>query len=155
MTVTTSPPLDLPEIRAVSEIARADLIFYGVDHSGPSYQALVFINNRNASAGTERTPDNGFAGVFSVFGHNGCYGDQGHCLPDARFTDEFDVRGPHPLRPLTVTLIATAAVRRAMLDPDVHQIVVTVVAVVPEDEFPKASAAPLAYEYVRLLTYED
>ncbi len=155
MTVFTSAPLDLPAIRDVDEVARADLVFYGVDHSGPSYQALVFINNRGASADTERTVDNGFAGAFSVFGHNGCYGDEGHCLPGARFTDVFDVRGPHPLRPLTVTVIATEAVRHALLDPDVREIVVTTVAVVPEDGFPKASASPLAYEYVRLLTYED
>lgn len=155
MTVRTSEPLDLPEIREVDEIGRADLIFYGVDHSGPSFQALVFINNPDASAETERTLDNGFAGAFSVFGHNGCYGDKGHCLPDARFTDEFDVRAPHPLRPLTVTVIATDAVRQSLLDPDVRQIVVTTVAVVPEDEFPKASSSPLRYEYVRLLTYED
>jgi tyrosinase len=155
MTVTTSRPLDLPDIREVDEIARADLVFYGVDHSGPSFQALVFINNGDASAETERTLDNGFAGAFSVFGHNGCYGDRGHCLPDARFTDEFDMRAPHPLRPLTVTVIATEAVRGAMLDPAVRQIVVTTIAVVPDDEFPKASASPLTYEYVRLLTYEN
>ena len=154
MTVTTSAPLDLPEIRDVDDLARADLVFYGVDHSGPSYQALVFINNRAASADTERTLDNGFAGVFSIFGHNGCYGDTGHCLPGARFTDEFDVRGPHPLRPLTVTVIATEAVRRVLLDPDVDQIVVTTVAVVPEDEFPKVRPEPGRFDYVRLLTYE-
>lgn len=154
MNVVTSAPLELPEITAADEITRADLVFYGVDHSGPSYEALVFINNREASGSTERTLDNGFAGTFSVFGHNGCYGDEGHCLPDTRFTDEFDVRAPHPLRPLTVTVIVTDAVRRALIDPNVKQIIVTTVAVVPEDDFPKAGGAPLTYEYVRLLTYE-
>jgi hypothetical protein len=88
------------------------------------------------------------------FGHNGCFGDEGHCRPDQRVTDEFDVRAPHPLRPLTMTVIATEAVRRALVAPDVHELTVTVVAVVPGDDFPKSSQEPLRFDYVRLLTYE-
>jgi len=153
MTAFTSAPLELPELEDVEELSRADLVFYGVDHSGPSYEALVFVNNAQADAATERALDSGYAGSFTVFGHNGCFGDAGHCLPDQRYRDEFDLRAPHPLRPLTMTLIATAAVRRALVEP-VREITVTVVAVVPDDGYPKAAGEPLRFDYVRLLTYE-
>jgi hypothetical protein len=154
MNTVTSEPLELPEIGDVDEISRADLVFYGVDHSGPSYEARVYLNNARANAETERVLDNGYAGSFSVFGHNGCFGDDGHCLPDQRHTDEFDLRAPHPLRPLTMTVIATEAIRRALLSPDIREVSVTVVAVVPGDDFPKSSQEPLRFDYVRLLTYE-
>ena len=35
MTTITSEPLELPELEDVEELSRADLVFYGVDHSGP------------------------------------------------------------------------------------------------------------------------
>jgi hypothetical protein len=154
MKTFTSEPLELPAIDDANEVSRADLVFYGVDHSGPSFEARVFLNNATADADTERTLENGYAGSFSVFGHNGCFGDDGHCLPDQRHTDEFDLRAPHPLRPLTMTVIASDAIRRALIDSDISEIVVTVVAVVPEDGFPKSSQDPLRFDYVRLLTYE-
>jgi hypothetical protein len=53
-----------------------------------------------------------------------------------------------------MTVIATEAVRRALVAPDVHELTVTVVAVVPGDDFPKSSQEPLRFDYVRLLTYE-
>ena len=155
MNVITSAPLELPEVDDIAELSRADLVFYGVDHSGPSYEGRVFLNNAGADATTARDPEQGYAGSFMVFGHNGCYGDEGHCLPDQRTTDEFDLRAPHPLTPLTITTIATEAVRRAVEDPDVREIAVTVVAVLPKDDLPRSSEQPLSYEYVRLLTYES
>jgi hypothetical protein len=155
VTTITSDPLELPELEDVEELSRADLVFYGVDHSGPSYEARVFVNNPNADAATERLLEHGYAGSFSVFGHNGCFGDAGHCLPDQRTRDEFDVRAPHPLRPLTMTVIATEAIRRALVDPAAQAVTVTVVVVVPDDGFPKTGEPAAHFEYVRLLTYES
>ena len=151
---TTSPPLELPELEDAKELSRADLVFYGVDHSGPSYEARIFINNASADADTERVAEQGYAGSFSVFGHNGCFGAEGHCLPDQRYSDEFDRRAPHPLRALTKTVIATDAVRRALVEPAVQQVTVTVVAVTPDDGFPKVGETG-RFDYVRLLTYES
>jgi hypothetical protein len=37
---------------------RADLVFDGVDHSGPSFEARIFINNPKADATTELTSQN-------------------------------------------------------------------------------------------------
>jgi hypothetical protein len=154
MSSITTAPLDLPDVKDVEELSRADLVFYGVDHSGPSYEARVFVNNPEADAATARVLDQGYAGSFSVFGHNGCFGDAGHCLPDQRTRDEFDLRAPHPLQPLTMTVIATEAIRRALVDPETATATVTVVAVVPEDDFPKSAEPPERFDYVRLLTYE-
>jgi hypothetical protein len=155
MNIVTSAPLELPELEPGEDISRADLVFYGVDHAGPSYEGHIFLNNKGADADTERSPQEGYAGSFAVFGHNGCFGDEGHCLPGQRYVDEFDVRAPHPLRPLTMTVIATDAVRSALADPSVRAITVTVVAIVPQDDYPKSSQEPLKFDYVRLLTYED
>jgi hypothetical protein len=83
-----SKPLDVPADR--EEITRADLIFYGVDHSGPSYEARIFLDSPHAHADTPRDIEQGYAGSFAVFGHGGCYGDEGPCAPADRFTDEFD-----------------------------------------------------------------
>jgi hypothetical protein len=146
--------LELPAPDELDELARADLVFYGVDHSGPSYEGRVFLGNPSATAETPRDAEHGYAGSFTVFGHAGCYGDEGHCLPDQRFTDAFDRRPPHPLRPFTKTVIATDAVRRAIGDPDVDAVLVVVVAVMPEDELTAGHDEPLRYDSVRLLTYE-
>jgi hypothetical protein len=154
MNVITSDPLELPELDDLEELTRADLVFYGVDHSGPTYEGRVFLNNADADADTPTEPDHGYAGSFMVFGHNGCFGDEGHCLPDQRHVDEFDLRAPHPLRPITKTVIATDAVSRTLADPEVSEVRVTVVAVLPQDDLPRSTEEPLRFDYVRLLTYE-
>jgi hypothetical protein len=146
--------LELPGADELDELSRADLVFYGVDHSGPSYEGRVFLGNPAAAADTPQDVEHGYAGSFTVFGHAGCFGDEGHCLPDQRFTDAFDVRLPHPLAPLTRTVIATAAVRRAIADPEITEVLVVVVAVMPEDELTAGYDEPLRYDSVRLLTYE-
>jgi hypothetical protein len=147
--------LELPAPDALDELTRADLVFYGVDHSGPSYEGRVFLGNPGAGPDTPRDAEHGYAGAFTVFGHAGCFGDEGHCLPDQRYTDAFDRRLPHPLRPLTRTVIATEAVRRAIEDPGLTEVLVVVVAVMPEDELTAGHDEPLRYDSVRLLTYED
>src|SRR5215217_7560486 len=58
---------------------RADLVFSGVDHSETSYEVRVFLNNPTADASTPRGAEHGYAGRFVVFGHGGCFGDEGHC----------------------------------------------------------------------------
>src|SRR5262249_33443730 len=54
------PPL------APDEFSRADLEFRGVDHSGPSFEARVYLNNADAGAETPLTEDTGYAGSFWV-----------------------------------------------------------------------------------------
>jgi len=91
---------------------RADLIFDGVDHSGATFEARVFLNNESASAKTPTTVQNGYAGSFHIFGHGGCFGDDvGHC--EVRGVPrQYDPRPAHPLTPARKVLIATEALRR-------------------------------------------
>jgi hypothetical protein len=143
-----SEPLALPEDR--EEVARADLIFYGVDHSGPTYEARVFLDNPRATEKTSLTAEEGYAGSFTVFGHGGCFGSEGHCAPRDRFTDEFDRRPPHPLTPQTVSVTVTEALARIEAD----RVKVHLVAVVPEGMAKLSGISDVTpCERVRLATY--
>lgn len=146
MRTYTSPPLELP----ADALDRADLIFYEVDHSGPSYTARIFLDNPAADVTTATEKEQGYAGCFTIFGHAGCVGtDDDHCNPLARSVDEFDWRPPHPLLPQTKTVTITDALRR--LGP-VTTVTVTVVAVEPGESVAESSDA-LAFASVRLAAY--
>jgi hypothetical protein len=145
-----SEPISLAESEEEdARFERADLIFYGVDHSGPSYEARIFLNNPAADLDTPRDSEHGYAGSFTVFGHFGCYGDEGHCDTEQRETDEFDLRPVHPLTPQTKTVVITDALRRV----GTSQVQVTVVPVTAGDEGPIV-ADTLRFDRVRLLTYD-
>lgn len=148
-TITT----DALEVVGVDEEEReysyAELVFYGVDHSGDSYEARVFLENSEASIDTPRDIEAGYAGSFSVFGHGGCYGEEGHCDVDRMYRDEFDLRPPHPLTPLTKTADITTALRKL----GKREVRVTVVAADHEGEEGRPTDA-LKFERVRLLLYE-
>jgi hypothetical protein len=144
-----SQPLDLAVDR--EDITRADLVFYGVDHSGPSYEARIFLDNPRAGADTRRDIEKGYAGSFTVFGHGGCYGDAGHCAPEDRTSDEFDLRPPHPLATHTRTVTVTDALKRTTGE----QVTVNVVAVPLESKVAPATTEIPAYERIRLLAYQD
>lgn len=144
----TSPPLTVPT--AVRDtLYRADLIFTGIDHSGASYEARVFFDNADAGLDTPRDADSGYAGSFTVFGHSACVGDDGHCDPQWRYTDAFDLRGRHPLVPITKVVIVTDAVRRLTAG----EVAVTVVVAVPGPDHAETADA-LFFDRVRLTTYD-
>jgi hypothetical protein len=132
------------------DFRRADLEFAGLDHSGPSFEGRVFVNNAEADATTARTADAGYAGTFHVFGHGGCLGEPGHCEVSPRRL--YDPRPAHPLTPGRKVVIATEAVRRAVADGG--PLTVTVVPVV-RSVTPKAPAREdvLRFGAVRVVTY--
>ncbi|HVY96178.1 MAG TPA: hypothetical protein VHA54_04380 [Solirubrobacterales bacterium] len=140
----TSAPIELPP--ADRPFARADLIFYGLDHSGASFEARVFMDPR----GVGRDADSGhraYVGAFFIFGHGGCFGDVGHCdLPRER--DPFDLRPAHQLEPALRVLTVTDAVR-GLLERGVEAAKVTVTAHTEG----RAPDDVLAFETVRLATY--
>ncbi|MGH9719643.1 MAG: hypothetical protein ACRD8O_05485 [Bryobacteraceae bacterium] len=106
-----SPPISTQYLD--NDFARADLVFEGVDHSGVSFEARVFLNNKTATEGTPTRADSGYAGSFHIFGHGGCFGDVGHC--DVRgLPRPYDPRPAHPLSPARKVVIATDAIRKAM-----------------------------------------
>ena len=111
---------------------RADLVFYGVDHSGPSFEARVYLNKPDADITTDRG-DPAYAGSFTIFGHAGCAGDEGHCAITRRAALTCSTAGRRtasPRRPWTV--IVTDSLRR-VTEPE---LVVTVVGVRPGAEGP-------------------
>ena len=141
-----SEPIDNPAA-GDHPFQRADLVFYGVDHSGPSFEARVYLNLPDADISTEHDHP-AYAGSFTIFGHGGCAGDAGHCDVPTEPRDPFDRRGPHGLTPQTRTVIVTDAVKR-VLEPT---LVVTVVPVRPGADGPQATDA-LEFDSFRLLTY--
>jgi tyrosinase len=140
----TSDPIELPP--AARPFDRADLIFYGIDHSAASFEARVFMDPRGVSHGADST-HRAYVGSFFIFGHNGCFGDVGHCdIPSER--DPFDLRPAHQLEPALRVLTVTDAVR-GLLERDLDAAKVTVTA----HTAGKASDDVLAFETVRLATY--
>ena len=144
-------PLRLSEAEGggPGDYSRADLIFYGVDHSGPSYEARIFLNNPDADVDTPREVKDGYAGSFTIFGHDGCAGAEGHCDTGAREVDEFDLRAPHPLTPWTKAVEITEAFNHLEGETE---FVITVVAVVPGERGAELTDA-LSFDRVRLALY--
>lgn len=101
--VSETKKLDITKLE--NEFYRADLILHGLDHSGPSYQGKVFLNNPNANHETPNDPIQGYVGSFFIFGHGGCLGNIGHCdalRPSTRFN-----MIPNQLLPETISLKIT------------------------------------------------
>lgn len=141
-----SKKIPVPPI--ASDAFGGQLIFYGVSRRGRSYRAHVFVNAPRAKLGTPLEPARGYAGSYTVFGHGGCVGDEGHCdVPAAQ--DETDIRDPSGLTRLTMTVDLS----RAALDRiDGGTFTVTVVPVAPNPRGPVE--VDLDFEAFRLATYE-
>lgn len=140
----TTAPLELPPAEA--PFARADLVFYGLDHSGVSFEARVFMDQRGVG-GDADSGHRAYVGSFFILGHGGCFGDVGHCdIPSQR--DPFDLRPAHQLEPAVRVLTVTEPLR-ALLERGVEAAKVTVTAHTEG----RASNDVLAFETVRLATY--
>ena len=132
---------------------RADLVFSGLDHSGPSYEVRIFFNRPDATADTSRTSDEGYVRSFYMFGHGGCAGQPGHCdVPESR--RPFDVRPEHQLTPATRWVTVTDAARRALAAG--RELTVTAVPVVTSGTRakPDEDADVMGLQSVSLVTYD-
>jgi hypothetical protein len=121
--IYVSEKLKLDITKLEDAFYRADLIIHGLDHSGPSYEGRVFINNPNAKYDTPDDAAQGYAGSFFVFGHGGCLGDEGHCdinRPSARFN-----MIPNPLVPDKISLIVTEKIKE--LGKTTDEFIITIV----------------------------
>jgi tyrosinase len=148
----SDPPLPLSPTVAAGEFSNAQLLFYDVDHSGSSFEALVFLNAPDAGVETPLEEESGFAGSFVIFGHGGCAGDAGHCdVPEAP-KEPFDNRPLHPLTPQTKMVDVTAALKRAT-GGEGDRLTVTVLPVVPGDERPEL-ADLLHFSAMRLVAFD-
>lgn len=104
---------------------RIDLEIYGIDHFRPSYTGLIFINDSRVDAKTAMEDRPGFAGRFSVFAHEICYGDEGHC--SIRQPRRFDTRRSSPLTKAFKRITVTESIRRALADSDTLMITLIVI----------------------------
>lgn len=126
---------------------RVDLAFYDVDHSSATYEARIFIGAPRGLARDVGADHPAYAGSFFVFGHDRCYGEEGHCeVPEGR--DPFDLRLPHHLEPEAEIVTVTDAVRR-LAEGGKRKAPVDVLARGPDGAPVKA----LAFDRLRLLTY--
>ena len=125
-TSQTISTADMP----IEDVSRVDIEFEQVDHSGASFEGRVFINNPEADENTEPSPENGYANSFFIFGHGGCFGNEGHCEvgTEPRPYDTHDPRRSHPLLPVKMSVEATEAVRQTVSEGG--NITVTVVPVI-------------------------
>jgi len=150
-----SEPILTPEPQQATIFARADLVFYGVDHSGASFRARVFVDNPEATAETPED-DPTSIGAFHIFGHGGCFGDEGHCDVPSGPQDSFDLRPPHRLLPHTKTVEVTDFLRERLQRGDSGPLTVTVIAVARGWSSDQEGAAEglLEFERLALVTYD-
>ncbi len=92
-----SDPFNLPLQGQEIQSSRVDLEFHGVDHSGSSFAAHVFVNNAEANETTLREASEGYVGSLYVFGHGRCFGGVGHCEVPQGPRGPYDRRPPHKL----------------------------------------------------------
>jgi hypothetical protein len=144
-------PIPLSPAIASGEFSSAQLVFYDVDHSGPSFEAVVFLNKADVGVKTPLDAEAGFAGSFVIFGHGGCVGDEGHCDVPEGPKDPFDSRSLHPLTPQTKTVDITQTLKRVYGDEDGLR--VSVLAVMPGDEAPELRDV-LFFSAMRLLAFD-
>jgi tyrosinase len=152
--LTTSLTVSTPE--ETEPFRRADIVFSGVDHSGSSFEARVFLNRDDADETTPTDAEHGFAGSFHVFGHGRCFGDAGHCDVPPGPVSVFDRRLQHQLTPTTKILIATDAIRRAISEPGTSAVKLKVVPIVRPSPAARAEDAEdvLHVEDIAIVTYD-
>jgi len=145
----TSPAISSDDLG--SDYSRADIEFDGLDHSGSTYEGRVFVNRPDAGPDTEPVLENGYAGSYYIFGHGGCYGDQGHC--DVVPRSPYDPRPPHGLWPTRKVVIATDAIRQAAAAGPVFTITVVPVLLSTTEIVPEDEAIP-QFQGVSVTTYQ-
>ena len=110
-------------------IPQVELRFHKVKHPKTSFEIRVFLNQPDANAGTPTENNPHYAGSMYVFGHGECGGDAGHCEPPVAERGVFDLRPPHHLTPMELTLDASDAVSQIAKSGSTADITVTLVAV--------------------------
>lgn len=139
--VSTAIPLNLGSKK--DGFDRADIEIYGIDQSGASFEGRVFLNNPEANLATPLSPENGYAGSFHVYGYGIWPADVTARL--AKPAASQAIRAP-----ITKTLIATEAVRRAAAKGNEAR--VTVVPVFPGNP-PRDAGDAFKLEGVRIIVH--
>ena len=123
---------------------RADVEIFGIDQSGASFEGRVFLNNPEATLKTPLTAEQGYAGSFHVYGY-------GIWPADAAADSAAKPSASEAIRaPITKTVIATEAVRRAVAKGKEAR--VTVVPVFPGNP-PRDAGDAFKLEGVRIIVH--
>ena len=144
---------------AANSFSRADLIFDGVDHSDMSYEVRVFLNNPKANAKIPRSPENGYAGKFVVFGHGGCSGQEGHCAiqgaPTGLTAADIEAERPHPLTPITQVITITDRLKELLnrTGDGLETLTLVPIKVLPDKSDAGSAKGLFKYQRVSLQTY--
>ncbi|WP_179365115.1 hypothetical protein [Nitrosarchaeum sp. AC2] len=135
-------------------ITRATLEFHGINHAGPSYEARVFLNNKNANEKTKKSESTGYVGSFYIFGHGGrCYGGPGHCkIPQKDSDDPYDIRRSNPLTPTFRYITITRQLQK--LVKKTNKIALTVVPIPKSYNEMADFENLLQFEKLSLITYD-
>lgn len=145
----TSALISLP-LRSDTGSSRLDIEFHGIDHSGSSFEARVFLNNQDVDESTPKNQNSGYAGSFYIFGHGGCFGDTGHCDVPQGPRDPFDRRPKHSLTPQTRTVIVNDELWRRL---ESQEVTVTVVPVASESPV-TAEDNLLSFGHIAFVVYD-
>jgi len=144
----TSKPLPLQV--GAGGFSRVDLEFEGVAHDGPTFTALLYLNNPDVPEGAGRDESQNFAAGFTVFAHGDCWGALGHCEPLREPVSAFDLRPEHPLSPANFTLDITDAVTRLAAERPMETVRVTALVSSEAD----VRNGLLRFETLTLVVYE-
>lgn len=140
-------------------ITRADLVFEDLSTIGSSYALRVFFNNKKATAETERTAKNGYAGRLTIFGHGDCLGSEGHCSSVSKVDVRLDAPAmpllQHPTAPMKRILTVTPALDRVMrrYSKGLHTVTLVTVLQAPLRRNRKPMSGLLKCRRVSLRTY--
>jgi hypothetical protein len=123
---------------------RADIVFHGVDQSGPSFEVRVFLNNPGADTDTPLTTEHGYVGSFHVYGYGRWPADIGK--NPQTLADEADsvIRAP-----MERAIVATESIRAALAKGE--DMTVTVVPVFPGDR-PRDAGKAFKFENISIVT---
>jgi len=148
-----SKPLYLDINKLENEFSRADIEFVGVDHSGPSYEGRVFLNNDGADQDTPTTFDSGYVGSYYVFGHGSCFGDMGHC-ESPREWRLHDYRPSNPLQPAYIPLPITEDLRKVGRNNDKFTITIVPVLAKKTRKYEVDLENVVKFREISIITYD-
>lgn len=146
--------IELPSGPDQPEFARADLVFYGLDHSGPSYEVRIFVNHPKP-APPRRSPPTPVSPTGSQYSATAAAsGEEGHCEVRPPVS-VFDRRQPHPLVPAVRTLTVTDTIRD-LIQHDAPTVTITAVPVIRPSPLATAEQATdvLVIDQVALHNYQ-
>ena len=108
----STPKLSLEYDEEENDFYQAVIEIYGLDTNGPSYEGRVYVNNPKADRNTPLKESSGYVGSYDIFGHDGCWGDEGHCdvLPDR----PYDSRIHSHTDPVYKSIRATKAIKKCV-----------------------------------------